>query len=515
MDSNGIIKRIKDTSLLKSDMPDAWTKLANEFPFFAGAQWLKYGCDSLHENSNYKVVSLYVPGPLEFLCFNNRLKNKPVVEQKPVEQASNIAKEDKNVKVNAPVAAKPADIPPIEKKPVEQASNIAKEDKNAKVNAPVAAKPADIPPIEKKPVEQASNVGKEDKNVKVNAPVAAKPADIPVVDKKPVEQASNVEKDDKHVKVNAPVAAKPADIPVVDKKPVEQASKVEKDDKHVKVNTPVAAKPADIPPIDKKPVEQTSNVGKEDKHVKVNTPVAAKPAEVPISEKKSVATEIKPEEKKVNAAPQIISIPINEPEPIKASVVTETTLSDNQPPTVQTSEDILELINELPNTTPFKMRDLSQNSLRKELDESGKNRLSNKLQKTAPILPREIEEEEEDKSLMVVMSFTEWLNHFKQKTALEKKEAKEKKALKAAWQKEKLAEAADEEAEEIPEPLFKQAMESISMESSLISESLAEILANQGKREKAISMYKKLSLRNPEKSTYFANRINELNLNIE
>ena len=67
----------------------------------------------------------------------------------------------------------------------------------------------------------------------------------------------------------------------------------------------------------------------------------------------------------------------------------------------------------------------------------------------------------------------------------------------------------------IPEPLFKQAMDSISMESSLISEALAEILAKQGKKDKAISMYKKLSLRNPEKSTYFADLINELNLNFE
>jgi hypothetical protein len=60
---------------------------------------------------------------------------------------------------------------------------------------------------------------------------------------------------------------------------------------------------------------------------------------------------------------------------------------------------------------------------------------------------------------------------------------------------------------------FTQAMNSITEESSLISEALAEILAKQGKIDKAIAMYKKLSLRNPEKSTYFANRIQEINLN--
>jgi pentatricopeptide repeat protein len=53
-------------------------------------------------------------------------------------------------------------------------------------------------------------------------------------------------------------------------------------------------------------------------------------------------------------------------------------------------------------------------------------------------------------------------------------------------------------------------MDSISMENALISESLAEILAKQGKTDKAIEMYKKLSLRNPEKNSYFADRIKDL-----
>ena len=53
-------------------------------------------------------------------------------------------------------------------------------------------------------------------------------------------------------------------------------------------------------------------------------------------------------------------------------------------------------------------------------------------------------------------------------------------------------------------------MDSISMENALISESLAVILAKQGKTDKAIEMYKKLSLRNPEKNSYFADRIKDL-----
>lgn len=177
-------------------------------------------------------------------------------------------------------------------------------------------------------------------------------------------------------------------------------------------------------------------------------------------------------------------------------------------PVEQQGVDILELINEIPNSTPFETAEIHKLSV-KEHD------LKEEEQHPEPVnvkvRPETEEESEEDKSLMVMMSFTDWLNHFKQKSSSEREEVREKKALKTAWQKEKLAEAADEEVDEIPEPIFKQAMDSISMESSLISESLAEILAMQGKKDKAIAMYKKLIVRNPEKSTYFNQKIQDLN----
>ncbi len=127
-----------------------------------------------------------------------------------------------------------------------------------------------------------------------------------------------------------------------------------------------------------------------------------------------------------------------------------------------------------------------------------------------PIESKTDPEDDDKKSLMVMMSFTEWLNHFKTKATREKEEEKSQKALKTAWQKEKLQAAIEEESDEIPESIFKQAMDSISLETDTASEALASILAKQGKTDKAIDMYKKLSLRNPEKSAYFANLINEL-----
>ncbi|HNB80964.1 MAG TPA: hypothetical protein PLP34_01710 [Chitinophagaceae bacterium] len=176
----------------------------------------------------------------------------------------------------------------------------------------------------------------------------------------------------------------------------------------------------------------------------------------------------------------------------------EATVSDG-PREKEEAENVLEMINELEETPLFKSDMPSSEELTPEAMEASKQ--------------DEQFEEDPDTSLMVMMSFTDWLQHFKKKTESEKEEEKEQRALKTAWQKEKLAAAADEEIDEIPEPIFKQAMESISSETDLVSESLAEILTRQGKKDKAIAMYKKLSLRNPEKSAYFARLIEDLNLN--
>ncbi len=126
--------------------------------------------------------------------------------------------------------------------------------------------------------------------------------------------------------------------------------------------------------------------------------------------------------------------------------------------------------------------------------------------------PGKIQEEElraaeDPKSLMVVMSFTEWLMHFKSATQKEKEDEAGRKAVKHMWQMEKLAAAHEEEDDEIPENVFEMAVNSITKEDGLASESLAEILSKQGKWDKAIDMYRKLSLRNPQKSAYFAQQI--------
>lgn len=116
----------------------------------------------------------------------------------------------------------------------------------------------------------------------------------------------------------------------------------------------------------------------------------------------------------------------------------------------------------------------------------------------------------DEKSLMVVMSFSEWLTFYKKKKQQEREVELDQKELKTMWQKEKLAAALEEENEEIPENVFEMAVNSITKEENLISESLAEVMVKQGRYDRAIEMYKKLSLRKPQKKAYFARRIEEI-----
>lgn len=136
--------------------------------------------------------------------------------------------------------------------------------------------------------------------------------------------------------------------------------------------------------------------------------------------------------------------------------------------------------------------------------------ISDDLPDFAAVTVAEETDEEKEKGLMVVMSFAEWLKHISSKNKKAKEEQADQKALKTLWQQQKLAAAIEEENEEIPEQVFEMAVNSIARKEELVSESLANVYAKQGKVEKAIEMYQKLSLLNPEKNTYFAAKIENL-----
>lgn len=119
---------------------------------------------------------------------------------------------------------------------------------------------------------------------------------------------------------------------------------------------------------------------------------------------------------------------------------------------------------------------------------------------------------EDEKALLVQMSFEEWLQHITLKKKKLIEEEREKEELKNNWRKQKLAEAIEEESEDIPEDVFKMAVDSIEKE-ELLSESMAEVYIKQGKYEQALNIYKKLILSFPEKKVYFASKIDILRNN--
>jgi tetratricopeptide (TPR) repeat protein len=118
--------------------------------------------------------------------------------------------------------------------------------------------------------------------------------------------------------------------------------------------------------------------------------------------------------------------------------------------------------------------------------------------------------EDADANIMVTRSFNEWLQYFQQQKDKQEREDKDKDKLRGMWQRAKLAEAAEEDNETVPEAVFDKAMSSISQKDDNVSEGLAKVLELQGKYDRAIEIYRKLSLINPEKSAYFAAQIQQL-----
>ena len=169
---------------------------------------------------------------------------------------------------------------------------------------------------------------------------------------------------------------------------------------------------------------------------------------------------------------------------------------------IRSYDDDKEIIEPLYRTDYFQQQGIpNTNEIPKIIQEELPNNLNRNVDST---------KNEEDKSLMVVMSFAEWLLFFKKKELATAEEIESKRAVRSLWQKEKLAAAFQEENDEIPENVFDMAVNSITMEDDMASESLANIYIKQEKYDKAIEMYRKLSLLYPEKNLYFARKIDEI-----
>lgn len=112
-------------------------------------------------------------------------------------------------------------------------------------------------------------------------------------------------------------------------------------------------------------------------------------------------------------------------------------------------------------------------------------------------------EELNEKGMADMRSFTDWLREMKQSFA--------KKADKD-WYHQQLHRIYVDDDPEVSEAVEKMAMESITLNDDIVSETLAEIWARQRQYQTAIQIYQKLSLLNPNKSAYFAQKIQELQL---
>lgn len=108
-----------------------------------------------------------------------------------------------------------------------------------------------------------------------------------------------------------------------------------------------------------------------------------------------------------------------------------------------------------------------------------------------------------EKGMADMRSFTDWLKEMKQSFA--------KKADKD-WYHQQLHRIYVDDEPEVSEAVEKMAMESITLNDDIVSETLAEIWARQHQYQTAIQIYQKLSLLNPNKSAYFAQKIQELQL---
>jgi len=108
----------------------------------------------------------------------------------------------------------------------------------------------------------------------------------------------------------------------------------------------------------------------------------------------------------------------------------------------------------------------------------------------------------DEKGAADMKSFTSWLRQMKDNFA--GKSSKD-------WYHQQLHKIYEEDDEpEVSETVEKMAMDSIVFNNDIVSETLAEIWVRQHQYANAIKIYQKLSLLNPDKNAYFAQKILEL-----
>jgi tetratricopeptide (TPR) repeat protein len=215
------------------------------------------------------------------------------------------------------------------------------------------------------------------------------------------------------------------------------------------------------------------------------------------------------QEKEVVVAP-IEAVKLEEKTPVieEVSITEQPTLVEVKP-AEETIKDLeLEYLNELISSSyTYELEGL-------EKLEVGRQKSEDRSQKTEEALP--IEEEEEQLDENTELTFTDWLKKVQKGGLTSVTEEKPEKQHKF--------DLIDKFIQEDPKIKPKKtefyspinmARLSVVDDSELVSETLALIQVEQGNYQEAIKTYQKLSLKNPEKRTYFANQIKILNQKIK
>lgn len=215
------------------------------------------------------------------------------------------------------------------------------------------------------------------------------------------------------------------------------------------------------------------------------------------------------QEKEVVVAP-IEAVKLEEKTPVIEEVIkTEQPTPVEVKPAEETIKDLeLEYLNELISSSyTYELEGL-------EKLEVGRPKSEDRSQKIEEVLP--IEEEEEQLDENTELTFTDWLKKVQKGGLTSVTEEKPEKQHKF--------DLIDKFIQEDPKIKPKKtefyspinmARLSVVDDSELVSETLALIQVEQGNYQEAIKTYQKLSLKNPEKRTYFANQIKILNQKIK
>lgn len=108
-----------------------------------------------------------------------------------------------------------------------------------------------------------------------------------------------------------------------------------------------------------------------------------------------------------------------------------------------------------------------------------------------------------EKGRAEMKSFTSWLKDMK--TSFAEKASKD-------WYRQQINISYQDADPEVSEAVEKMAMSSITLTNDMVTETLAEVWAKQRQYNTAILIYQKLSLLNPAKSAYFAQKIKDLQI---